>query len=103
MHRRLTRSLSGAGLDAAGADTAKLQVDLAHVGEYDAALLGYMLNSPGTILPSVEKAASDALRSLLYDSRRQQQHNGDSQDDAEGDDAALATDEGNPSVNTNKK
>ena len=44
-----------------------IYVDLAHVGEYDAALLGQLLNRPGEALPVMEMAAADALRTLLYD------------------------------------
>ncbi|EEC49391.1 predicted protein, partial [Phaeodactylum tricornutum CCAP 1055/1] len=44
-----------------------LQVDLAHIGEYDASMLGYLLNQPAHILPALENAASDALKSLLYE------------------------------------
>lgn len=77
MHLRLSRRPTRGGeisnTDAMNADAsrnanaAKLQVDLAHVGEYDAALLGYLLHQPATILPELEKAASDALKTLLYD------------------------------------
>ena len=45
----------------------KLEIDLAHVGEYHASLLGHLLNQPARILPCLEAAASDALTSLLYD------------------------------------
>lgn len=93
MHRRLSRrpraGAAGGGEDGLGADgaladnsagaggfdadatdnAAKLQVDLAHIGEYDAALLGYLLHQPARILPELEKAASDALQTLLYDMR----------------------------------
>ena len=87
MHRRWTQSAPSSNLqdtstsnnsnevalaaDAArNANKAKLQVDLAHVGEYDASLLGYLLSQPATILPALEKATVDALRSLLYDMTR---------------------------------
>ncbi|KAL7543076.1 hypothetical protein ACHAXR_012393 [Thalassiosira sp. AJA248-18] len=43
-----------------------IYVDLAHVGEYDAALLGQLLNRPGEALPVMEMSAADALRTLLY-------------------------------------
>eukprot|EP00970_Alexandrium_tamarense_P002381 scaffold344_cov189-Alexandrium_tamarense.AAC.6 len=43
-----------------------IHVDLAHVGEYDAALLGQLLNRPSEALPVLEMAAADALRTLLY-------------------------------------
>lgn len=47
-----------------------LAVDLAHLAEYDAAILGYLLSQPSTLLPTLEQAASDALASLLYDQTR---------------------------------
>jgi DNA replication licensing factor MCM5 len=40
------------------------------VGEYDAALLGLLLTQPAHVLPAFELAAEDALRTLLYDLRR---------------------------------
>jgi DNA replication licensing factor MCM5 len=65
-----------------------IDVDLAHVGEYDTALLGLLLHQPAHVLPLVELAARDALRTLLYDthsSQQQQQHDTrmDDDDDAE--------------------
>ncbi|GKZ01140.1 hypothetical protein MPSEU_001065500 [Mayamaea pseudoterrestris] len=72
MHRRLANS-SASGDDpsvaadaAKNANTAKLEVDLAHVGEYDAALLGFIIAQPATLLPALEQATVEALRSLLY-------------------------------------
>ena len=44
-----------------------LEVNVAHLGEYDGALLGYLREQPAAMLPSLECAASDALKSLLYD------------------------------------
>ena len=43
-----------------------LVVDLAHLAEYDSAILGYLLSQPATLLPTLEQAASDALASLLH-------------------------------------
>ena len=43
-----------------------IHADLAHVGEYDAALLRQLLRRPGEALPAMEAAAADALRTLLY-------------------------------------
>mmetsp|Transcript_9988 Transcript_9988/g.20677 ORF Transcript_9988/g.20677 Transcript_9988/m.20677 type:complete len:849 (-) Transcript_9988:368-2914(-) len=43
-----------------------IHVDLAHVGEYDAALLGQLMRRPSEALPVMEMAAADALRTLLY-------------------------------------
>jgi DNA replicative helicase MCM subunit Mcm2 (Cdc46/Mcm family) len=42
-------------------NTAKLEVDVAHLGEYDGSLLGFLREQPATILPTLELAASDAL------------------------------------------
>eukprot|EP00536_Pseudo-nitzschia_multiseries_P006622 jgi/Psemu1/255529/estExt_Genewise1Plus.C_1440014 len=44
-----------------------LEVDVAHLGEYDGSLLGYLRESPSAILPELETAAGMALDSLLYD------------------------------------
>lgn len=43
-----------------------IYVDLAHVGEYDAALLGQLLNRPAEAMPVMEMSAADALRTLLF-------------------------------------
>ena len=50
-------------------DANKLEVDLAHVGEYDPGLLGYLLGQPSNVLGPLELAASDALKSLLFEQR----------------------------------
>ena len=46
-----------------------IHVDLAHVGEYDAALLGQLLSRPAEALPVFEAAAADALKTLSYRTR----------------------------------
>jgi DNA replicative helicase MCM subunit Mcm2 (Cdc46/Mcm family) len=46
-----------------------IHVDLAHVGEYDAALLEQLTCRPAEALPVFEVAAADALRTLSYRSR----------------------------------
>ena len=43
-----------------------IHVDLAHVGEYDAALLSQLLERSSEALPVFEVAAADALRTLSY-------------------------------------
>jgi DNA replication licensing factor MCM5 len=53
-----------------------VQVDLAHVGEYDAALLDLLLRQPATVMPPFETAALDALKTLLYE-KNQQDNNDD--------------------------
>jgi DNA replication licensing factor MCM5 len=79
MHRRLSSSnsrkdvgnaASSSANSAKNANASKLEIELSHVGEYDAALLGFLLNQPAFILPSLETAAADALGTLLYDMHR---------------------------------
>lgn len=71
-----------------------LGVDLAHLGEYDSALLGYLLEQPATLLPTLELAAADALSSLLYETSSNAQD--PDQDDTLGDDEnAIAEDNTN--------
>jgi DNA replication licensing factor MCM5 len=55
---------------------AMLDIDISHLGEYDVSLLGQLRDHPAAILPELEKAASDALDTLLYDLRTegQRQH-----------------------------
>eukprot|EP00978_Attheya_sp_CCMP212_P004600 scaffold10034_cov53-Attheya_sp.AAC.3 len=65
-----------------------IEVDLAHVGEYDAALLGLLLNQPATVLPPFEMAAADALKTLLFDLKTSRGNSGDLED---GDDFNDAT------------
>jgi DNA replication licensing factor MCM5 len=88
-----------------------IYIDLAHVGEYDAALLGQLLNRPGESLPVMEMAAADALRTLLYVNHN---HNnggagndgnaggggGDTEEGADGEADATATG-GNSNSNNN--
>ena len=57
---------AGAGMGDWNPNQCYIYVDLAHVGEYDAALLGQLLNRPGEALPIMEMAAADALRTLLH-------------------------------------
>jgi DNA replicative helicase MCM subunit Mcm2 (Cdc46/Mcm family) len=45
---------------------ARIEIDMAHIGEYDPTLLGYLRNFPARTLPCLESAAVDALESLLY-------------------------------------
>ena len=81
MHRRYHSSRAadedgggGGGASSAGLGTwdpnrSHIHVDLAHLGEYDTALLGQLMDRPGDALPVLEAAAADALRTLLYDVR----------------------------------
>mmetsp|Transcript_5928 Transcript_5928/g.8976 ORF Transcript_5928/g.8976 Transcript_5928/m.8976 type:complete len:821 (+) Transcript_5928:131-2593(+) len=70
MHRRLTTE-DGDNVVNASNNSALLEVDVAHLGEYDGSLLGYLREQPATILPTLELAASDALDTLLYDLRKE--------------------------------
>lgn len=81
MHRRCSSIDPNAGNDegianakivanaSQNANKAKLEVDISHVGEYDASLLGYLISQPAMMLPALEKGAVDALKSILYDIR----------------------------------
>jgi len=68
-----------------------LGLDIAHLGEYDPSLLGYLRDSPSIILPELETAAGHALDTLLYDLKQSSssaasssqgvsQHNNDNDD-----------------------
>lgn len=76
MHRRLGNNTNSNATN----NNAKLQIDLSHLEEYDAALLGFLMNQPAQMLPPMEQAASDALRSLLFDMDKQG-NNGDNDED----------------------
>lgn len=71
-----------------------IYVDLAHVGEYDAALLGQLLNRPSEALPVMEMAAADALRTLLYATQRSSSTTNSSSAPTEMDDDGLGGEEG---------
>ena len=47
-----------------------IYVNIAHIGEYDAALLDLLQSQPTMILPPFERAAAEALKSLLYDKNK---------------------------------
>lgn len=66
-----------------------LIVDLAHLAEYDAAILGFLLSQPATLLPTLEQAAADALASLLYDTKAASGRGQNDMDEEEEDEAAL--------------
>ena len=88
---------SGSGLGSGwNPNQSYIHVDLAHVGEYDAALLGQLLKRPGEALPVMEMAAADALKTLLYDVSRNNSAGGsatvgDDGDDGTGEDDVNAT------------
>ncbi|KAL3925643.1 MAG: hypothetical protein SGILL_000271 [Bacillariaceae sp.] len=106
MHRRLSSNITEVGLTMHGTENsgdgtaatntntaskslgtlAMLEIDVAHLGEYDTAMLATLREAPALILPELEKAASDALDTLLYDLQESQegqqpQNNGDGDDD----------------------
>jgi DNA replication licensing factor MCM5 len=100
MHRRLSSNSRNSGntgnssnsIDASSladiaknANASKLEIEIAHVGEYDAALLGYLLNQPAYILPALETAAADALGTLLYDMRSSNTNSSSNADDTMND------------------
>jgi hypothetical protein len=88
MHRRHHRSVdsdttTGANGGEWNPNQSYIHVDLAHVGEYDAALLSQLLSRPGEALPVFEVAAADALRTLSYN----QAANDNAEGGEEGEDA----------------
>lgn len=74
---RMQRRLHNEDGNNSSNNTAKLEVDVAHLGEYDGSLLGFLREQPATILPTLELAASDALNTLLYDLRKETQEDTD--------------------------
>jgi len=68
------------------ANNASIYVNLAHLGEYDSALLDLLQSQPTTVLPPFESAAADALKSLLYEKRKDQNANVIDNDDGDGGD-----------------
>ena len=89
-----------------------LVVDLAHLAEYDSAILGYLLAQPATLLPTLEDAALDALKSLLHNptaggggAGRRRGDNSDGtinedEDDDEDDDEAMPDTTGDGGTDT---
>ncbi|KAL3784813.1 hypothetical protein HJC23_013853 [Cyclotella cryptica] len=73
-----------------------IHVDLAHVGEYDAALLGQLLSRPSEALPVFEVAAADALRTLTF---RPSRTDYPSEEQPDGD-AASSSNNNNPKLFT---
>jgi len=67
----------------ANANSANIEVNLAHIGEYDSALLDLLLRQPTTALPPFETAAAEALKSLLYEKRQHDNLDLDDNDDNE--------------------
>jgi DNA replication licensing factor MCM5 len=72
-----------------------LEVDVAHLGEYDGSLLGYLRESPSTILPELETAAGKALDSLLYDLTESSSALGKTQNDEETNEDGEGNNENN--------
>lgn len=74
-----------------------LEVDVAHLGEYDGSLLGHLRQQPAKLLPVMELAASDALDTLLYDQRK------DTADEDEDEDDDLMENEAGATENADGK
>lgn len=64
LHRRLHSESTAPHADT---NDASLTIDVAHLAEYDASLLGYLREQPARLLPVLEMAASDALVTLLFE------------------------------------
>ena len=75
---------------AAGSQShASIEIDLAHVSEYDSALLGLLLHRPANTLPLFEAAALDCLKSVLYSMHQSNERDNEMEDDMN---AAVADD-----------
>ena len=92
MHRRLGNQKNNSSSGNANSinNNAKLTVDLAHLREYDHAMLGFLMNQPAQLLGPMEQAASDALQSLLYDMQKANTGNGNNHDDEDDEDDLMA-------------
>jgi DNA replication licensing factor MCM5 len=99
MHRRISGNDNHNMNEMDAANGSKLSVDLAHVGEYDTALLGLLLSQPAAVLPALELAAEDALKSLLYDLSSSNNTEGETRQNA---DAAAAANNGNTTTTQNQ-
>lgn len=51
-------------------EVSALTIQLDHLGEYSSGLLGHVLHSPAKVTPSFEKAAKDALQTILFQQER---------------------------------
>jgi DNA replication licensing factor MCM5 len=87
---------------ASGNSHAKIQVDMAHVGEYDLSLVNYIRNHPAATIPVLESAAADALRTIVYntDTARSgpSNHNEDEVDDTQNDENDPDSENANAAV-----
>ena len=54
-----------------GISYCNIEVDFKHVGDYNSSLLGLLLSRPSDVLSEFELAARDALKSLLYEMREE--------------------------------
>jgi len=83
---------------------ASINVDLAHIGEYDTTLLDLILRQPALVMPAFESAAADALKSIM---RQQDEDNNDEETQQNEPEEQGATQEGEQggeqSTNNNKK
>ena len=85
--------------------SSSIEVDLAHVGEYDTALLDLLLRQPALVIPPLEAAAAEALKTLLYEQDRdqqQQQSNNDEDAPMQQDEQGATQDDNNLNNDINK-
>mmetsp|Transcript_13691 Transcript_13691/g.20384 ORF Transcript_13691/g.20384 Transcript_13691/m.20384 type:complete len:487 (-) Transcript_13691:8-1468(-) len=95
---------SGSGRAKAINNKACIHVELAHLGEYDTALLALIQSQPAHVMPAFEAAAADALKSLL----KQQQNNTVEDDDdndngVDNENGDAAQDENGENTNANTR
>ena len=69
---------------------ASIQVDLAHIGEYDTTLLDLILRQPALVMPAFESAAADALKSII---NKRSDNDNEGQEDNEADNNANENEE----------
>jgi DNA replication licensing factor MCM5 len=73
MYHRQQRNMSSSSSSKRNAYSnphAKIQVDIAHVGEYDLSLVNYIRNQPAATIPIIESAAVDALQSIVFNTEK---------------------------------
>lgn len=80
-----------------------IEVDLAHVGEYDTSLLDLLLRQPAVALPPFEMAAVDALKTLLHEKGQDEKdkHTKDNQNNTQDVTGKLLNDDANSIQNEN--
>jgi DNA replication licensing factor MCM5 len=66
MYHRQQRMMTSSKWNTHSNPHAKVQVDIAHVGEYDLSLVNYIRNHPAATIPVIESAAVDALQTIVF-------------------------------------